>query len=74
MIGKLEGKVDFVLDDPSISRIHARISKEGNRLYLMDLNSKNGTSKNGIPLSVNEAVLLEAEDEIKFGKLCFTYH
>ena len=74
IIGKLEGKVDFVLEDPSISRIHARISREGNRLYLMDLNSKNGTSKNGIPLSVNEAVLLEAEDEIKFGKLCFTYH
>ena len=76
MIGKLEGAVDYVLSDKSVSRMHAKFIKNPNEdmVYLMDLNSKNGTLKNGIPLEANELVPLTAEDEITFGKVTFTYH
>ena len=74
LIGKKEDMVDFVLEDHSISRIHAKITQEEGRLYVTDLNSTNGTFKNGIQIEIQEKVLLEAEDEIKFGKLSFTYH
>ncbi|MCM1161808.1 MAG: FHA domain-containing protein [Roseburia sp.] len=76
IIGKLEGAADYVLLDKSVSRMHAKFIKEPNEdmVYLMDLNSKNGTLKNGIPLEANEIVPLTAEDEITFGKVTFTYH
>lgn len=76
LIGKREDMVDYVLSDKSVSRIHAKLIKNPteNIVYLMDLNSKNGTLKNGIPLDVNETVPLVAGDEITFGKVTFTYH
>lgn len=76
IIGKLEGAADYVLLDKSVSRMHAKFIKNPNEdmVYLMDLNSKNGTLKNGIPLEANELVPLTAEDEITFGKVTFTYH
>lgn len=76
IIGKLEGAADYVLLDKSVSRMHAKFIKnpDEDMIYLMDLNSKNGTLKNGIPLEVNELVPLTAEDEITFGKVTFTYH
>lgn len=76
IIGKLEGAADYVLLDKSVSRMHAKFVKNPNEdmVYLMDLNSKNGTLKNGIPLEANELVPLTAEDEITFGKVTFTYH
>lgn len=76
IIGKLEGAVDYVLLDKSVSRMHAKFIKNPNEdmVYLLDLNSKNGTLKNGIPLEANELVPLTAEDEITFGKITFTYH
>lgn len=76
VIGKLEGVADYVISDKSVSRIHAKFIKNESEdmVYLMDLNSKNGTLKNGIPLEVNELVPLTAEDEITFGKVTFTYH
>lgn len=76
VIGKLEGVADYVISDKSVSRVHAKFMKneKEDMVYLMDLNSKNGTLKNGIPLEVNEPVPLTAEDEITFGKVTFTYH
>lgn len=76
VIGKLEGVADYVISDKSVSRVHAKFIKNEaeDMVYLMDLNSKNGTLKNGIPLEVNELVPLTAEDEITFGKVTFTYH
>ena len=76
IIGKLEGAADYVLLDKSVSRMHAKFIKNPNEdmVYLMDLNSKNGTLKNGIPLEANELVPLTAEDEITFGRVTFTYH
>lgn len=67
-IGKRKEEVDVVLEDMSVSRMHARISKEGNDIYLEDLNSTNGTFKNGLRLQPYEKRKMEPEDEIIIGK------
>ncbi len=72
-VGKMAGSVDFVIKDSSISRIHARFTKEGENIYVTDLNSTNGTFKNGLRLEPNETAGIEAGDEIRFGKMTFCY-
>lgn len=76
VIGKMKGKVNYVLQDMSVSRMHVKFyQKDGtDEIYMMDLNSTNGTNKNGVPLDVNEEVLIRPGDEIQLGKLSFTYH
>ena len=72
-IGKQKGEVNLVLEDISVSRLHARIYKEENIVYLEDLNSTNGTFKNGLRLQPYEKRRLEEGDEIRIGKLLFVY-
>ena len=72
-IGKQKDEVDFVLNDDSISRLHARICIENEIVYLEDLNSTNGTFKNGLRLQPYEKRRLEEDDEIRLGKLLFVY-
>ena len=33
-VGKMAGAVDLVLNDQSVSRLHARISRDGNRFFI----------------------------------------
>lgn len=72
-IGKMAGNVDVVIKDSTISRIHARFTKQGNGIYVTDMNSTNGTFKNGLRLEPNETVLIERGDELRFGKMTFCY-
>lgn len=72
-IGKKKGEVDLVLNDLSVSRLHARIVKEGSEIYLEDLNSTNGTFKNGLRLEPYERRKLETEDEIKCGNVTLVF-
>ena len=70
-IGKLEGYVDTVIKDMSISRIHCRFSREGEKIMVSDLGSTNGTFKNGLRLGTKVKVPVEEGDEIKIGRICF---
>lgn len=72
-IGKKKEEVDLVLEDLSVSRMHARIIKQGTDVYLEDLNSTNGTFKNGLRLEPYERRKLETEDEIKCGNVTFIF-
>lgn len=72
-VGKMAGYVDLVLPDDSVSRIHARFDKQGNTILLTDLNSTNGTFKNGLRMQPQETVEIEPGDEIRFGKLNYCY-
>ena len=72
-IGKKKGEADLVLNDLSVSRLHARIIKEGSEIYLEDLNSTNGTFKNGLRLNPYERRKLESEDEIKCGNVTLVF-
>ena len=73
-IGKKKEEADLVLEEISVSRIHARIIKEQNDFYLEDLNSTNGTYKNGLRMQPYEKRKLEEGDEIRFGKKEFVFH
>ncbi len=73
VIGKKEGVVDGVIEDASVSRMHACFKQDAKNIFLEDLNSTNGTYKNGIMLMPHEKVTVFPEDEIRFGKLRFVY-
>ncbi len=71
-LGKMEGCVDKVLSDNSVSRMHCRLFKgEDDRIMLVDLNSTNGTFKNGLRLNAQEGVSICEGDEVRIGRLCF---
>lgn len=72
-IGKRKEEADLVLEDISVSRLHARIVKEKETYYIEDLNSTNGTFKNGLRLQPYERRELEEEDEIKTGRVIMVF-
>lgn len=67
LIGKKKDMVDGWLKARGISRMHGRISKEGDAYYLTDLNSTNGTFLNGGRLEINEKARIRPGDSIGFG-------
>ena len=73
LIGKQEGLVDYVLSSETISRIHARIDREGEEYRISDLNSTNGTCVNGRLLETNETVALKKGDEVLIADFAFIF-
>jgi phosphoserine phosphatase RsbU/P len=59
------GEVDVALNDPKVSRIHAKFTVEGNQFVLWDFGSRNGTLVNGSRLRA--ATQLDENDEILVG-------
>jgi pSer/pThr/pTyr-binding forkhead associated (FHA) protein len=57
-----------VLDDPRISRQHARFAPQHDGAYLYDLNSANGTIVNGVGVTKHK---LAPDDVIRFGRYSF---
>lgn len=72
-LGKKKGEADIVLEDASVSRLHARITKEKDTFFIEDLNSTNGTFKNGLQLQPYERRELEEGDEIKLGRVMLLF-
>lgn len=67
LIGYLKEKTDIYIPSQMVSRIHARLRKEGDNCFLSDLNSKNGTWVNGKELEGKEEYLLKEGDQIQFA-------
>jgi pSer/pThr/pTyr-binding forkhead associated (FHA) protein/tetratricopeptide (TPR) repeat protein len=57
---------DIVIEHKSISRHHARIVREGNQYYAVDLESANGVRVNGVD---HDRVLLSPGDQIELGQV-----
>jgi len=57
---------DLVVEDPEVSRRHARVFVQGNAYLIEDLGSTNGTSVNGQRLTA--AAFLRAGDVITLGE------
>lgn len=66
--GKMKGRVTVVLEDHSVSRIHAQIEATEDGMRIRDLNSRNGTCINGKKLLPNEAEPLQEGDTVSFGR------
>ena len=67
IVGKKGDRVNGVLKNSSVSRIHASISRTNGRYFLSDMNSTNGTFINGRRLEINETVALEDGDRVGFA-------
>ena len=55
---------DLRIDDPRVSRLHARIEMRDDGVYVEDLGSRNGTTVNGVP---SEGRRLAPGDDIGIG-------
>ena len=73
MIGKMRKKVDGIIEDSKVSRIHACIRENEGRYYLSDLNSTNGTCLNERRLSHNETAELFDGDSVRFAGISMTF-
>lgn len=60
---------DVCCDDPMMSRQHFALEVEGDNVFITDLQTRNGTSVNGV--AVREKLRLEPRDEIAAGNLKF---
>ena len=67
IIGTKREDADLVMDETGISRMHARIFSRDNDYFLEDLNSTNGTFKNGLKLKPYEQKKLSRGDEIRLA-------
>ena len=56
---------DIVINDPNVSRRHARISRADNGFVVEDLGSTNGTMLDGAPIDRER---IEGGDELTFGQ------
>ena len=65
-----ESTTDIALDDPRVSRQHARLSYRQQQIWLTDLRSSNGTFVNGTPIQERA---LQPGDVLSFGGLEATF-
>lgn len=72
-IGKLKKNVDFCLNSDTVSRYHAKITKEGENIFLTDLNSTNGTYINDEPLFTYQKKELNYGDIITFADIKYQF-
>ncbi|MCH4035976.1 MAG: DUF6382 domain-containing protein [Lachnospiraceae bacterium] len=73
-IGSDPALAGAVLPDPSIGRIHARISRDRDGEYLLtDCGSRYGTFLNGVRLMPNESMALQRNDQVRLGNLSFVF-
>lgn len=72
-IGKLGSVSDFIINDNAVSKMHARFEEHEGRVCVCDLNSTNGTVRNGEVIEINTPVALSPGDKLRFGRSSFTY-
>ncbi len=73
LIGKSMENADFVLDDPSVSRVHAEITHDNSGYYISDKNSKNGIWINEEKLELGRIEKLSVGDRIRLGSVVMTF-
>lgn len=62
---------EIVIDEPSVSALHARFESRNHAWYLTDLGSTNGTFVNGHPVA--GSVYVETDDVVQFGRMTFQF-
>ncbi|NBH71536.1 FHA domain-containing protein [Clostridiaceae bacterium] len=73
IIGKQENLVDFILDRDTVSRLHLRIDRDGDKYQIKDLNSTNGTLLCGRLLENNEQAELNTGDEVCIARYRYRF-
>jgi hypothetical protein len=63
--------VEIPLADDTVSAVHARVWRKGDRWWLEDLDSRNGTFLNQIPVAKDE--ILCSGDRIRVGRILLEF-
>jgi pSer/pThr/pTyr-binding forkhead associated (FHA) protein len=63
--------VEIPLADETVSAVHARVWREGGRWWLEDLDSRNGTFLNQIPVA--KSAVLCSGDRIRVGRILLEF-
>jgi adenylate cyclase len=71
-IGRDKTKCDLVISEGTVSRNHAIIKKIGDKFYIIDIGSSNGTYKDGN--RINSPVLLEDKALIQCGNAQIVFY
>ncbi len=69
VLGSLERSCDFIIKQKGISRMHAKIIKKEDGIFIMDLNATNGTYLNEEQLDGGKEYQLEEGDVISLAKV-----
>lgn len=73
-LGRQGDQVDILLDSPSCSRVHAAIVHHTDgRLFLIDLQSTQGTQLDGKRVPPNKPITLKDGSRLRFGELAADY-
>lgn len=67
VLGSMQGSCDYVLAARGISRLHAKLFDKNDGMYIMDMNSTNGTYINGEMLQAGIEYKVEEGDLISFA-------
>jgi pSer/pThr/pTyr-binding forkhead associated (FHA) protein len=62
---------DIVIEDPTVSRYHARLVKKGGNYYIENLEGRNGVYVNG--LRISQLTKLDDYDIVKIGSYLFNW-
>jgi two-component system cell cycle response regulator len=67
------GECDISVDEKSLSKRHAQLTRIGEQVHIIDLHSTNGTEIAGNKLTPNNPVILSNDDHIKLGNVIFKF-
>lgn len=67
LIGKNPERVDGVIEEPTVSRVHGKFYREQEQLYYMDQDSTNGTRINSMRAAAYESCIVHPGDQFFFG-------
>lgn len=73
-VGKTRGSCEAILEEPTVSRMHARIYCSEGQCYIEDLNSTNGTFVNGSRLDAYKKTPVSDGDILCFAQEEFCFH
>lgn len=72
VLGAMPDSCDYILKERGVSRMHAKLMEKLDGIYLLDLNSTNGTYLNGELIESGQEYKLEEGDMVTFA-LCEFY-
>ena len=72
-VGSRQAAADLVIPEPTVSRLHARISYENGVYRIADLNSTNGTEVNDETVVGKMSVRLKDGDRVRVAGLTYVY-
>ncbi|HEY7611247.1 MAG TPA: trypsin-like peptidase domain-containing protein [Alphaproteobacteria bacterium] len=72
VLGRSASMADKVVNDPSVSRRHAKLTKHGDALAIEDLKSAYGTKVNGEALEPFTPTTIASGDTVVIGAVTFT--